>query len=102
MDEAILGGGVSLIDTAEQYPIPSGPGNPEGDTERILGRWVRINCSLSPSLATSIPCSLLPPCVHPLPDPACPTLALTRPHRISRHTALSLSLSAAGRRQDST
>ena len=40
MDEAILGGGISLIDTAEQYPIPSGPGNPEGDTgmHGTLGR----------------------------------------------------------------
>ncbi|CAK0846358.1 unnamed protein product [Prorocentrum cordatum] len=40
MDRAILEGGVNLVDTAEQYPIPSDALNPEGRTEEILGRWM--------------------------------------------------------------
>ena len=32
--------GVNLVDTAEQYPIPSGPGKPEGATEEIIGKWL--------------------------------------------------------------
>lgn len=32
--------GVNLIDTAEQYPIPSGPAKPEGSTEKIIGSWL--------------------------------------------------------------
>ena len=32
--------GVSLLDTAEQYPIPSDRSRPEGSTEAILGRWL--------------------------------------------------------------
>lgn len=40
MDRAILGSGVNLIDTAEQYPIPSSRAQPEGDTERIIGSWL--------------------------------------------------------------
>lgn len=32
--------GVNLVDTAEQYPIPSGPGKPEGSTEKIIGSWL--------------------------------------------------------------
>mmetsp|Transcript_14429 Transcript_14429/g.43089 ORF Transcript_14429/g.43089 Transcript_14429/m.43089 type:complete len:462 (+) Transcript_14429:193-1578(+) len=32
--------GVNLVDTAEQYPIPSGPGRPEGATEEIIGKWL--------------------------------------------------------------
>ena len=32
--------GVNLVDTAEQYPIPSGKRSPEGATERILGSWL--------------------------------------------------------------
>jgi len=32
--------GGNLIDTAEQYPIPSGPGKPEGTTEQIIGSWM--------------------------------------------------------------
>jgi len=40
MDRAILEGGVNLIDTAEQYPIPSTREKPEGDTERIIGTWL--------------------------------------------------------------
>ena len=42
MDKAILSCGVNLIDTAEQYPIPS-DGNKgvfEGDTERQIGEWM--------------------------------------------------------------
>jgi diketogulonate reductase-like aldo/keto reductase len=42
MDEAILNRGVNLIDTAEQYPIPSdGRTALEGDTERIIGEWMK-------------------------------------------------------------
>mmetsp|Transcript_17925 Transcript_17925/g.26627 ORF Transcript_17925/g.26627 Transcript_17925/m.26627 type:complete len:511 (+) Transcript_17925:149-1681(+) len=43
MDEAILKNGVNLLDTAEQYPIPSGAGGParEGDTELVIGKWMR-------------------------------------------------------------
>mmetsp|Transcript_12429 Transcript_12429/g.24762 ORF Transcript_12429/g.24762 Transcript_12429/m.24762 type:complete len:494 (+) Transcript_12429:62-1543(+) len=42
MDEAIIGGGVNLLDTAEQYPIPSGGrGMAEGGTEELIGRWMR-------------------------------------------------------------
>ena len=40
LDRAILEGGINLIDTAEQYPIPSTRAKPEGDTERIIGRWL--------------------------------------------------------------
>jgi len=32
--------GVNLVDTAEQYPIPSGRQNPEGLTEKIIGSWM--------------------------------------------------------------
>ena len=41
MDEAILKGGVNLIDTAEQYPIPSGGSSQEGGTEVVIGKWIR-------------------------------------------------------------
>jgi len=40
LDKAILEGGVNLVDTAEQYPIPSDPLKPEGFTEEIIGRWI--------------------------------------------------------------
>jgi aryl-alcohol dehydrogenase-like predicted oxidoreductase len=42
MDKAILENGVNLLDTAEQYPIPS-DGNKarEGDTEIVIGKWLR-------------------------------------------------------------
>lgn len=40
MDRAILGGGINLIDTAEQYPIPSDFARQEGSTERIIGSWL--------------------------------------------------------------
>ena len=33
-------GGVNLVDTAEQYPIPSDALRPEGLTEEIIGKWV--------------------------------------------------------------
>eukprot|EP00670_Eutreptiella_braarudii_P006871 CAMPEP_0174287904 /NCGR_PEP_ID=MMETSP0809-20121228/18240_1 /TAXON_ID=73025 ORGANISM="Eutreptiella gymnastica-like, Strain CCMP1594" /NCGR_SAMPLE_ID=MMETSP0809 /ASSEMBLY_ACC=CAM_ASM_000658 /LENGTH=624 /DNA_ID=CAMNT_0015384739 /DNA_START=197 /DNA_END=2071 /DNA_ORIENTATION=- len=39
MDRAILESGVNLIDTAEQYPIPSDFRRPEGLTEEVIGRW---------------------------------------------------------------
>ena len=41
MDTAILKGGINLIDTAEQYPIPSGYRSNEGDTEKIIGKWMK-------------------------------------------------------------
>lgn len=41
LDRGILEGGLNLIDTAEQYPIPSDARKPEGLTEEILGRWLR-------------------------------------------------------------
>ena len=42
MDKAILEHGVNLIDTAEQYPIPSdGSGAQEGDTETVIGKWMK-------------------------------------------------------------
>ena len=40
MDRAILQSGVNLIDTAEQYPIPSSQKNPEGTTELVIGKWM--------------------------------------------------------------
>ena len=39
LDRAVLDGGVSLIDTAEGYPIPSDDARPEGTTEEVIGRW---------------------------------------------------------------
>lgn len=41
MNKAVLDSGVTLIDTAEQYPIPSGSFSPEGYTEEIIGSWLR-------------------------------------------------------------
>jgi aryl-alcohol dehydrogenase-like predicted oxidoreductase len=42
MDEAILKGGVNLLDTAEQYPIPSdGMTASEGNTEKCIGEWMQ-------------------------------------------------------------
>lgn len=41
MDEAILKGGVNLLDTAEQYPIPSGKVAQEGDSELLIGKWMK-------------------------------------------------------------
>jgi aryl-alcohol dehydrogenase-like predicted oxidoreductase len=42
MDYAILKHGVNLIDTAEQYPIPSdGSTVREGDSERLIGSWMK-------------------------------------------------------------
>lgn len=42
MDTAILKHGVNLIDTAEQYPIPSdGKRANEGDSERVIGEWMK-------------------------------------------------------------
>jgi aryl-alcohol dehydrogenase-like predicted oxidoreductase len=41
LDEATRGG-INLIDTAEQYPIPSNGRNAkEGDTELLIGDWMR-------------------------------------------------------------
>eukprot|EP00965_Chrysotila_dentata_P193509 6175815-Pleurochrysis_carterae.AAC.1 len=40
LDRAVLDSGVNLIDTAEQYPIPSDWRRPEGSTERIIGSWL--------------------------------------------------------------
>lgn len=42
LDRAILHGGINLIDTAEQYPIPSGGSTSrEGATEEVIGDWMR-------------------------------------------------------------
>jgi Aldo/keto reductase family len=42
LDRAILKHGVNLLDTAEQYPIPSdGTKASEGDTELVIGKWMR-------------------------------------------------------------
>lgn len=41
MDRAVLECGVNLLDTAEQYPIPSDRSRREGDTERIIGSWMK-------------------------------------------------------------
>lgn len=40
LDEAILQNGISLIDTASQYPIPSSRSRPEGLCEETLGKWM--------------------------------------------------------------
>lgn len=36
-----VGAGLNLVDTAEQYPIPSSREKPEGRTEEIIGNWLR-------------------------------------------------------------
>jgi len=42
MDKAILKSGVNLIDTAEQYPIPSDDKTAfEGDSEKAIGEWMK-------------------------------------------------------------
>lgn len=41
MDKAILESGVNLIDTAEQYPIPSDEFRQEGYTEQMIGAWLK-------------------------------------------------------------
>jgi len=41
LDRAVLRSGINLIDTAEQYPIPSDRSRPEGSTERIIGSWIK-------------------------------------------------------------
>ena len=41
LDFGILESGVSLIDTAEQYPIPSDRAHPEGYSEEIIGNWMK-------------------------------------------------------------
>ena len=33
--------GVSLLDTAESYPIPSDRAHPEGRSEQIIGSWMK-------------------------------------------------------------
>jgi aryl-alcohol dehydrogenase-like predicted oxidoreductase len=43
MDEAILNNGINLIDTAEQYPIPSSSTRPEGLVESTIGKWLATN-----------------------------------------------------------
>jgi len=40
MDRAILNSGINLIDTAEQYPIPSTDKRPEGLVETTIGKWI--------------------------------------------------------------
>jgi len=40
LDRAILNGGINLVDTAEQYPIPSSDARPEGFVEQTIGKWL--------------------------------------------------------------
>jgi aryl-alcohol dehydrogenase-like predicted oxidoreductase len=40
MLDMAIASGVNFVDTAEQYPIPDGPGKPEGSTEKIIGSWL--------------------------------------------------------------
>ena len=40
LDLAVLENSINLVDTAEQYPIPSDVLKPEGLTEQIIGRWM--------------------------------------------------------------
>ena len=42
----IRDGGVNLIDTAEQYPIPSDDRHPEGLAETTIGKWLAKDKSL--------------------------------------------------------
>ena len=43
LDTAIMKHGVNLIDTAEQYPIPSdGKIAKEGDCELVIGEWMKV------------------------------------------------------------
>ncbi|KAJ1475842.1 NADP-dependent oxidoreductase domain-containing protein, partial [Baffinella frigidus] len=46
MDLAIRDGGVNLIDTAEQYPIPSDDAHPEGLAEATIGKWLATDKAL--------------------------------------------------------
>ena len=52
LDRAVLRSGVNLIDTAEQYPIPSDDltGRFEGYTEQIIGRWLAKDKALTLTL----------------------------------------------------
>ncbi len=43
MDRAILNDGINLIDTAEQYPIPSDSAHPEGLCEEVIGKWASLS-----------------------------------------------------------
>jgi hypothetical protein len=43
MDRAILNDGINLIDTAEQYPIPSDSAHPEGLCEEVIGKWTSLS-----------------------------------------------------------
>ncbi len=43
MDRAILNDGINLIDTAEQYPIPSDSAHPEGLCEELIGKWTSLS-----------------------------------------------------------
>jgi aryl-alcohol dehydrogenase-like predicted oxidoreductase len=45
MLDLAAGAGATFLDTAEQYPIPSGQGKPEGSTERIIGSWLAKDSS---------------------------------------------------------
>jgi len=40
LDKAVLERGVNLVDTAEQYPIPSDALRQEGKTEEVIGNWL--------------------------------------------------------------
>ena len=42
LDKAVSSG-INLLDTAEQYPIPSSAKNPEGSTEALIGKWLSLH-----------------------------------------------------------
>jgi hypothetical protein len=85
MDRAILESGVNLIDTAEQYPIPSDDltGRFEGYTEQIIGRWLAkdkaltltLTLTLTPALTLALTLTIT------LTLTLIPTLTLTRTRR---------------------
>ena len=56
LDRAVLRSGINLIDTAEQYPIPSDRSRPEGSTERITNP----NPNPNPHLALTLALTLAP------------------------------------------
>jgi aryl-alcohol dehydrogenase-like predicted oxidoreductase len=53
MNKAVLENGVNLIDTAEQYPIPSSQRKPEGLVETVIGKWIKQNPSHRSKLVIS-------------------------------------------------
>ncbi|KAJ8606962.1 hypothetical protein CTAYLR_009270 [Chrysophaeum taylorii] len=54
MLDLAVANGVNLVDTAEQYPIPSSRERPEGLTEEIIGRWLAKHDRSSLVIASKI------------------------------------------------